>query len=44
VFNRLHDFEYIADVPISGQLKASEAKEVFAKVVKKVKGLELKEG
>ena len=42
-YNRLHEFEYIVDVPLNGQWKASEVKSVFAKIVKKYRDLDLKE-
>ena len=42
LYNRLHEFEYIVDVPINGQWKSSEVKAVFAKIVKKYRDMDLK--
>ncbi len=41
IINRLHEFDFISEVPINGAWKASEVKEVFIKVVKKFRGIEL---
>jgi hypothetical protein len=44
LFNRLHEFEFIADVPIDTNLKASEVKGMFKSLLKKLRGLELDVG
>lgn len=41
-YNRLHEFEFVADVPINGQYKASDVKEIFCSVLKKYKNMDLK--
>ena len=41
MFNRLHEFQFIGDVPVNGLHRASEVKELFKKVVKKYRDLDL---
>ena len=39
--NRLHEFEFIGDVPVNGLHRASEVKELFMKVMKKYRDMDL---
>lgn len=40
-FNKLHEFDFIADVPIDTTLRASEVKLQFKNILKKIKNIEL---
>lgn len=40
LFNRLHEFQFIADVPVDTNLKASEVKQIFKNVVKKMRNID----
>ena len=42
--NRLHEFEFIGDVPVNGLHRASEVKDLFAKVMKKYRDMDLEKG
>jgi hypothetical protein len=41
LYNRLHEFEFIADVPIDTNLKASDIKQLFAGILMKTRGIEV---
>ena len=41
LFNRLHEFEFIADVPVDTSLKASEVKANFKTLLKKIRNIDL---
>lgn len=40
-YNRLHQFQFIADVPIDTNLKAGEVKAVFLNILKKTKEMKV---
>jgi hypothetical protein len=40
LYNRLHEFEFIADVPVDTNLNASDAKLLFLALLKRTRGIE----
>ena len=39
-YSRLHEFEFICDVPLDTTMKASEAKQLFRSVLKRLKNVD----